>query len=139
MVDTNVLLSAALCPGSVPARVVDLLLASSRLVFSSQTFQELETRIWKPKFDRYLSMETRQALLHDFSAASHWVEIPERLSARHWSADEDDDHFVRAALTSGARRLITGDTDLLVLEKIDSLEICSPRRALDELLEILPE
>lgn len=135
VVDTNVLLSAALCPTNVPARVVNLLLQSSRLVFSGQTFAELETRIWKPKFDRYLSPETRKGLLHDFSAAGHWVEIPQELSDNRWSVDEDDDHFIRAAMASGARRLITGDTDLLVLKEIGALQICTPRTALDELLK----
>ena len=31
-------------------------------VFSAATFAELETRLWKPKFDRYLSMESRRAI-----------------------------------------------------------------------------
>lgn len=40
-------------------------------VFSAATFAELEARLWKPKFDRYLSMEIRRAILHDVNAAAH--------------------------------------------------------------------
>ena len=49
VVDTNVLLSAALSPRGAPAELVDKLLAEGRLVFSRVTFAELESRIWKPK------------------------------------------------------------------------------------------
>ena len=70
VVDTNVLLSAALVPEGVPARLLDWLLAHSRLVFSSTTFAELETRLWKPKFDRYVSIEQRKRLLHDLKASA---------------------------------------------------------------------
>ena len=130
VVDTNVLISAALSPQGIPAVLVDQLLQSSRLVFSRQTFAELDSRIWKPKFDRYVSMETRQSLLHDFSASAHWVDVPATLLDKSWSRDPDDDHFIRAALHAGASHLITGDTDLLCLSEIDELTICTPREAL---------
>lgn len=73
VLDTNVLISAALLPVSVPARVLHQVLARSRLVFSDATFAELETRLWKPKFDRYITLETRRALLHDLAAVAEWV------------------------------------------------------------------
>ena len=135
VVDTNVLLSAALCPEGVPARLVARLLVESRLVFSEATYAELERRIWKPKFDPYLSTETRRGLLHDFNASAHWVEVPPRLATAGWSRDGDDDHFIRAALASGSRWLVTGDRDLLVLRSVEGLVICTPRQALEALEE----
>jgi uncharacterized protein len=66
VIDTNVLISAALSPAGASALLVDCLLQQSQLVFSEQTFDELATRLWKPKFDRYLSLERRQLLLNDF-------------------------------------------------------------------------
>jgi predicted nucleic acid-binding protein len=45
-------------------------LAKHRLVFSQATFDELESRLWRPKFDRYLDLETRRLLLHDFNAVA---------------------------------------------------------------------
>ena len=129
VVDTNVLLSAALSPAGTPARLLDCLLLRSVLVFSEATFAELEARIWKPKFDRYLSIEIRQGLLHDFAAAAEWVRIPPSLRARGWSRDPDDDAFVRAALAADAGWLVSGDADLLCLRQVEGVRILSPAQA----------
>lgn len=48
VLDTNVILSAALSPRGAPAEVVDRLLAQALLVVTGATFAELESRIWKP-------------------------------------------------------------------------------------------
>lgn len=132
VVDTNVLLSAALVPEGVPARLLDWLLAHSRLVFSSATFAELETRLWKPKFDRYVSIEQRKRLLHDLKASATWVEPDDEIAAGHWSRESADDAFIHAAQAAEAQRLITGDDDLLVLRAVAAIRIMTPRAALNE-------
>jgi putative PIN family toxin of toxin-antitoxin system len=133
VVDTNVLLSAALVPYSVPAELVDRLLAESRLVFTPCTFAELESRIWKPKFDRYLPIERRRHILHELDAYALWVEVPVAISSKTWSRDSKDDPFIHAALAAGATRLISGDDDLLCLHPLGNLHIVTPRVALNEL------
>jgi len=133
VVDTNVLISALLIPGSVPFALVYRLLAQGCLVFSKATFAEFETRIWKPKFDRYLSIELRQRLLRDFDASAGWVDVSADLEATIWSRDPDDDQLIRTAFAAGATRLITGDADLLVLHPLETLHILTPRAALDEI------
>ena len=132
---TNVLLSAALSPKGAPAQLVDRLLTQAQIVFSEQTFAELKTRLWKPKFDRYITMERRQGLLHDFNAIAHWVNVPEPIANVAYSRDSTDDAFIHAALAAGARRLVTGDDDLLCLNPIKDLDlrIVTPRQALDEM------
>lgn len=133
VVDTNVLLSAALSPRGAPAALLDRVLLAGRLVFSETTFAELETRIWKPKFDRYLSVELRRRLLHDFNASALWVEPTHEVASKTFSRDRSDDAFIHAALTADVRRLITGDVDLLRLHPLGDLHILTPRAALDEL------
>ncbi|MDP2810038.1 MAG: putative toxin-antitoxin system toxin component, PIN family [Rhodocyclaceae bacterium] len=135
VVDTNVLLSAALAPRGVPAELVDRLLLEGRLLFSAPTFAELETRIWKPKFDRYLSIERRRDLLREFSASALWVKVPPLTAARRFSRDPNDDIFIHAALAAEASRLISGDDDLLSLHPLADLHIVTPRAALDEILQ----
>lgn len=134
VIDTNVILSAALSPTGAPAALLDRLLPMARLVFTDDTFAELETRLWKPKFDLYISIERRHELLHDFSAIAHWVSVPESIAQLKYSRDPSDDKFVHAALASGATRLVTGDDDLLCLTSVGdvALRIVSPRRALQE-------
>ena len=133
VVDTNVLLSAALSPGGVPARLVDRVLELGRLVFSEATFAELECRIWLPKFDRYLPMERRRRLLREANASALWVEVPATISSRAYSRDPKDDAFIHAALVAGATRLVSGDDDLLCLHPLGDLYLLAPRAALDEL------
>lgn len=135
VVDTNVLLSAALSPRGAPAQLIDRLLSRTQIVFSEQTFAELKTRLWKPKFDRYITMERRRSLLHDFNAIAHWVKVPEPVARVSYSRDPTDDAFIHAALAAGARRLVTGDDDLLCLSPLENLDlrIVTPRQALDEI------
>ena len=115
VVDTNVILSAALSPRGAPAQVLDWLLAHALLVFTDATFAELESRIWKPKFDRYLSIERRQEILHGVNVSGLWVPVPAAVSEQSFSRDPTDDKFVHAALAAEPAWLVSGDKDLLVL------------------------
>jgi uncharacterized protein len=130
VIDTNIWISAILSTMGNPAEVVARAVGSLAHVFSLETFSELETRIWKPKFDRYVSRETRQLLLHDVSASANWVEIPPILASQTFSRDPNDDKFVHAALAARAQWLITGDDDLLVLGTVDGIQILSATQAL---------
>lgn len=53
VIDTNVLLSAALNPSGTASQAVENAYKMFKLVQSSQTYQELMTRIYKRKFDKY--------------------------------------------------------------------------------------
>ena len=130
VVDTNVWLSAALSPAGAPSHVLRRVLAYGVPVFSEPTFAELEARIWKPKFERYLTIEARQGILHDARALGHWVYILPSIAAQRYSRDEDDDKFIHTALAGAAKWLITGDLDLLVIEADLGVHIVAPAQAL---------
>ena len=136
VVDTNVLLSAALSPRGTPAKLVNWLLAESCLVFSQATFDEWESRIWKPMFDRYLPVERRNRLLREFNAAARWVDVPSSIAGQAFSRDATDDAFVHVAMAAKVNRLISGDDDLLCLHPLGDLHILTPRAALDEISQI---
>lgn len=130
VIDTNAWLSAALSPAGAPAQVVRRVLAHGVPVFSDATFEELETRLWRPKFDRYLSMEARQGILHDARALGHWVDIPPDMTAQRFSRDADDDKFIQTAMAGHALWLVSGDEDLLVIETDLGVNIVAPAQAL---------
>jgi uncharacterized protein len=134
VIDTNVLISAALSPRGAPSQLVQAVLAEHCIVFSQATFAELETRLWKPKFDRYISLEARKALLRDFSAAAVWATIPPRLAAATFSRDPQDDMFIHTALAAKASCLVSGDQDLLILadalQASHNLQICTVAQAI---------
>lgn len=123
--------SAALTTGTSPSLVTHFVLEHGRLLFSPETFVELETRLWRPKFDRYLTLEQRQSLLHDFSAAAEWVELDQNDRDRMcFSRDPDDDKFVWTAVVGGADWLVSGDADLLELSVVEKVRILSPAQTL---------
>lgn len=133
VIDTNVLISAALLKGSVPALLLRRVLGAHRLVFSAATFDELETRLWRPKFDRYITLEDRKLVLHDLAAVAEWVEPDAELCAAAFSRDRDDDKFVHAARAAGAAWLVSGDADLLDLKQVEGTRIVTPAGALRQL------
>lgn len=137
VIDSNVWISAALSPVGSPAQLIQMVLNHAVPVFSSETFHELETRIWKPKFDRFLSIELRRNLLHDIDAVSFWVEIPSSIADMTYSRDPDDDKFIHTALAAQAPYLISGDQDLLSVVQPAGLVILSPAEALDRIESLL--
>ena len=129
VIDTNVLISAALSARGTPARLVQLVLERGVLVFSQPTFDELKTRLYRPKFDRYISLELREAVLHDLSAAARWVAIGE---PARYCRDRSDDMFIETALAARAGIVVSGDQDLLQAPSIQGLRILNPQQALVE-------
>ena len=115
--DTNILVSAALLSGSrADACVRNVLSRQLPLVFSTATYEELADVLMRAKLDRYVSRRTREALLRTWRKAA--VMFPEaglREQVRD-CRDPDDDKFLELALAIGARAIVTGDADLLVLD-----------------------
>ena len=124
VVDTNVLISAALRPSGSPRAILDALRASDGiLLFSDETFEELRTRILLPKFDRYVRSDARAVFLAQLEAVSVWVSI---VGATLGCRDHNDDKFLETALQGEADSLVTGDADLLVLSPFQGIPILTP-------------
>lgn len=117
VLDTNVWPNAALSHNGRPAGVVGAVLLQGPVVFSEATFAELETRIWKPKFDRYINLEARKRILHDARAPA----LKPRRGQRC---------IYRTALAANASSLVTGDDDLLSVPPIEALKVVTPTQAL---------
>ncbi len=127
VIDTNIFISAALSSKGAPARLIQEVLAHHCVVFSQPTFDELRTRLYRPKFDRYISLELRESLLHDLNASAHWVDIGEPAV---YCRDRDDDKFIETALKAQAHYLVSGDSDLLEATPPSTLQIISAQHAL---------
>jgi len=134
VIDTNVWLSAAITRSGTAAVLCRLLIERNfQPVFSPRTFDELASRLFLPKFDRFLGIDSRRHFLADARDSARWCSVPASLSAQTWCRDPNDDKFIALALAVQATRLITGDTDLLCLDPLGELRILTPRGALDEL------
>ena len=127
VLDTNVLISATLSSKGAPRALVQHILSQGCLVFSSATFEELRSRLYRPKFDTYLSLDMRENLLHDFSASARWVEPDVVLP---YSRDPSDDVFIATALKAGLHFLVSGDKDLLEAPMPEGMQVLTPAQAL---------
>ena len=133
VIDTNVWISGLLTRTGYPAQVARQVICGGQPVFSAETFAELKARLWRPKFDRYITLEQRKNYLADLDAIALWVEVSPESATKTYCRDPDDDKFIHAALAAGSSHLVTGDGDLLCLHPLGDLHILSPRDALTEL------
>ena len=78
------------------------------------TLRELMERLLSAKFDTYFSREKRDALLVRLVALIEMVEIVETVQA---SRDPKDDKFLDVAVNGRADVIVTGDKDLLTLNR----------------------
>lgn len=124
VIDTNVLISAALQASGRPRRVVEAIRSGNgNLLFSDETFDELRSRIHRPKFDRYVGREVRNAYLAQLLSVSDWVSIT---GARFGCRDPDDDKVLETALMGEADCLVTGDRDLLAMSPFQGIPVLTP-------------
>ena len=129
VLNTNVLISAALSRQGSPYALVQHVLSKARLVFSEPTFEELRSRLYRPKFDRYINLDMRERVLRDLSACAVWVNIDQQ---EQWSRDPDDDKFIATALQVPGSILVSGDQDLLSVQAPAGLRILTRAQALSE-------
>ena len=124
VLDTNVLINAALRPAGPPRAVVEAMRARvGVLIFSDETFDELRTRLHHRKFDEYVSRQGRSVYLAQLQAVSEWVSI---IGAKLDCRDPNDDKLLETALIGETDCIVTGDQDLLVLSPFHDIPILSP-------------
>jgi uncharacterized protein len=134
VIDTNVWISGLLTKTGAPAQVTRRVVSAGLPAFSADTFAELNDRLWRPKFDRYVTLEQRKAVLRDIQSIALWIDVPPATAARTFCRDPSDDKFIHAALAAASPWLVTGDQDLLVLSKSLlglGVQIVTPAEALD--------
>lgn len=128
VVDTNVVVSRLLLPGSVPARAFDHALARGIVLVSAATLAELVEVLARNKFDPYVSRPDRQAFIGKLGGVARMVDI-------HWRGaacrDPRDDKFLQVAVSGEAEAIITGDADLLALHPFHGVDIVTPARFLE--------
>lgn len=131
VLDTNVLISAALSSDGAPALLLDYLHRTRAvLVFSEPTMAELATRLLRAKFDRYVDRYTRLRFLAEIDAVAEFVGVS---GAPMGCRDRSDDPFLETALAGNCGLIVSGDQDLLTLHPWRDIQILRPARALEAL------
>ena len=121
--DTNCLISAILFSHTIPALALQKAQTTGFLICSDETYAELCEVLMRPKFDRYLSRESRQYFLSNYRSTALWIDVSHSISD---CRDSKDNKFLEVAMSANASHLISGDKDLLVLHPYRNLQILTP-------------
>jgi putative PIN family toxin of toxin-antitoxin system len=111
--DTNIWISYSLFPASSLSSVVAQTISITQYAMSDETFSELVEVLLRPKFDRFVSLKSRQATLGAIAYAANWFTPDAPVEV---CRDPSDNKFLALAMTCRADYLITGDEDLLILD-----------------------
>lgn len=122
VVDTNVIVSAALKASSWPGDVLRWVSRHGGLLKSVATEQEVTLVLQRP----YFVTKVAPSFLHDLARlfdAAELVTVTEHVSA---CRDPRDDKFLELAINGRADVIISGDADLLVLDTFRGIPIVTP-------------
>ena len=123
VIDTNVFISALLIKKSLHFQVVNIAFKQGIILYSDATFTELQQVLARHKFDKYITVEERNIFLFKLANESKSVVIQEEIKA---CRDAKDNKFLELAVNGNADSIVTGDTDLLVLNPFREIEIITP-------------
>lgn len=124
VLDTNLFISSLLSRTSPPAAVFDFIQLYGQFLFSKETFQEVCEVLYRPKFDRYLSTKRRDELITELLDIAVFVTPQKKFSL---CRDPKDNMFLDVAVEGKADFIVSGDDDLLVLEKIENTAIVNAK------------
>lgn len=129
VIDTSVLISAALFPGSVPDQAVMFAFEHYDVATSNVMLDELKASLEKPKHQQYASIEMRLRYYDIFKANTRAITVTESITA---CRDPKDDMVLELAVAAGSPIIVSGDKDLLTMSRFRGTEILSPRQFLTE-------
>ncbi len=124
VLDTNVIVSAVLSPRSVPRKAFDLAFLLGTVVVSGAILVEVDDVLRRPKFERYVSATERLQFLAKFVVDATIVEVAEVITD---CRDSKDNKFLELAVNGSAKCIVSGDTDLLVLNPFRGIDIVTPQ------------
>jgi putative PIN family toxin of toxin-antitoxin system len=122
VLDTNVLVSAALKRNSRPGMAANVVEQRGGLLKSCVTEQQLFEVLARPYFDSLIDPAAR-TWLKELLSAAELIAITERIAA---CRDPTDDKFLELAVNGHADLIVSGDGDLLALNPFRNMPIVTP-------------
>ncbi len=123
VLDSNVLVSAALFKRSIARQAFNKAMLDGQILMSQPVLSEIQDVFSRSRFDKYLSVESRTRFLTDLLKVVEMVEITEAIAA---CRDPNDDKFLELAISGQAHYVLSSDKDLLVLHPFQDIAIVTP-------------
>jgi len=125
--DTNVIVSAALLAGSVQRKAFDVALDEGTILISVPTLLELAEVLGRERLNKYLLERERMRFLVALLKEAELVEVAESITD---CRDAKDNKFLELVAGGNADCIVSGDSDLLVLNPFRGIPILTPREFL---------
>ncbi len=123
VLDTNLLVSYLLTHHPPIATIIDGFLAQDEFVMvtAPELLTELDRVLTYPKLQRYYTDEERTRFVALVMALGEVVDLPETIP--RICRDPDDDRLIACAVVGEADVIVSGDNDLLALERVGDIPI----------------
>jgi len=123
VIDTGVLVSAAIRPESVPSLALEKALLQFEVCATDETLGELETVLMRSKFDRYVRAELRQAFVEGLRQRSTQIAVDQIVTD---CLDPKDNKFLALALAADAELIVASDSHLTNMHPWRGVPIMPP-------------
>lgn len=123
VIDTGVLVSAAIRPASVPALALEKALRGYDVCVSAETWQELEDVLSRGKFDRYAAPALRRLFL---DGLRQHVAMRQASLVVTDCPDPKDNKFLALAESLAAELIISSDPHLTAMHPWRGIPILPP-------------
>jgi uncharacterized protein len=123
VIDTGVLVSAAIRPESVPALALEKALLQFEVCACGETLAELETVLMRPKFDRYVPIELRRAFVDGFRLHVTTMMVTQDIAD---CIDPKDNKFLALAEAADAELIVASDPHLTDMHPWRGISILPP-------------
>lgn len=136
VIDTNVLIKGSISHRNEYRRLLNLAYEGKIKIYGSQsTYEEFRDKVHHKRFIRFLSKQlfTAEKLISEYRNLVGMVAIPPSLLELSVCRDHDDDEWIRIALSSGSKIVITEDDDLLSLKHYQEVRFVTTERFLTTL------
>lgn len=133
VLDTNALISAALSPSGHSAQLIELARRGRiSLIMSDHLCDELETRLEREKFRRWLSLDAVRDFVDAMSVVADWIDDRPDNEIPLVCDDPDDNYLVALFQDSDATMLVSGDKAVLRID-YPGLDVRKPAAAMEAL------
>jgi len=123
VIDTGVLVSAAIRHESVPALALEKALLQFEICASDEAVAELETVLMRPKFDRYVRTDLRREFVTGFRERVTMIAVDQTVTD---CADPKDNKFLALAEAADAELIVASDPHLTDMHPWREIPILPP-------------
>lgn len=123
VLDSNVIVSAALSSGGSPGQALFIAFERGTVIYSSATVREVAEVLARDRLQKYITPHRAEEIVGRLVYEGFEVDVVTHVTD---CRDPKDNKFLELALDGEADAIVTGDQDLLILHPWRGIDIVTP-------------